>query len=105
MEKKNDGAQEDDADEGEAEHSVPAESTRPSRTNISAVVESLNLKCGIAGLGRACQRLIDYGRLQYLRHNLFDGIDVANVGIFHYVSPQTTPQNALLVATRMKAVQ
>ncbi|CAJ1966699.1 unnamed protein product [Cylindrotheca closterium] len=102
----NGGAEaEDDADEGEAEHSLPTESTRPSRSNISAVVESLDLKCGIAGLGRACQRLIDYGRLQYLRHNLFDGIDVANVRIFHYVPPQTTPQNALLVATRMKAVQ
>lgn len=103
-EEKVEGPQQEDVEDGEAEHSVPRELLRPSRTNISAVVESLNLKCGIAGLGRACQRLIDHGRLQYLRHNLFEGIDSAHLGLFHYVPPGTTPQNALLVATRMKAV-
>ena len=96
--------EEADDDDGEAEHSVQSELLKPSRTNISAIVESLNLQCGIAGLGRACQRLIDHGRLQYLRHNLFEGDDSANVGLCHYVPPQTTPQNALLVATRIKAV-
>jgi hypothetical protein len=29
------------------------------------------LPCGVQGLGRACQRLIDYGRCEYLNHVIF----------------------------------
>jgi hypothetical protein len=68
-------------------------------TSVTNVVESLNLDCGPQGLGRACQRLIDYGRLCYLRHVLFPGC--AEPGkLLHYVPGHVTPQNAALIASR-----
>lgn len=67
--------------------------------SILKIVESLNLKCGPQGLGRACQRLIDYGRLQYMKHSLFPG--ASNSGeLFYYVHEEVTPQNAALMAHR-----
>ena len=35
--------------------------------NIASIVNDLNLQCGVQGLGRMCQRLIDYGRCEYIR--------------------------------------
>ena len=78
-------------------------------TNISSIVKSLKLNCGIQGLGRACQRLIDFGRLQYLQHDVFGadcilgnsrtGKDVI-IDLCHYTTPQVSPQNAILRAYR-----
>jgi tRNA:m4X modification enzyme len=92
----------DDDQEAQADHTVP-EVTEPARINISTVVSSLQLACGVPGLGRACQRLIDYGRTEYLRNDLFEGKkdhQSTVTGLYHYVTPQTTPQNAVLVAYR-----
>lgn len=77
--------------------------------NIFEVVKELGLACGGNGLGRACQRLIDYGRCDYMRNNLFPSVSSggssSNNGAFdvsmcHYCSKDVTPQNALLVASR-----
>jgi tRNA:m4X modification enzyme len=70
--------------------------------SISKVVEALKLKCGVRGLGRACQRLIDYGRQEYLRNVLFAGD--GQVEMLHYVSDKVTPQNAALVACRNQSL-
>ncbi len=64
------------------------------RSNIFALSTELGLACGGKGLGRACQRLIDYGRCEYLRGRGF------NVKLCHYVPRDVTPQNALIVASR-----
>jgi tRNA:m4X modification enzyme len=85
-------------------------------TSISSVVKSLGLSCGIQGLGRACQRLIDYGRCEYLRHQVFhssnnninnhddddenDNDDEWVVNLSHYVSSAISPQNAIIWAYR-----
>ena len=63
---------------------------------ITSIVEELRLKCGVQGLGRACQRLIDYGRLEYIKHQLFP--TSTDVQLCHYVDSNITPQNALLKA-------
>ena len=86
---------------------------------VTKVVEALNLKCGAQGLGRACQRLIDYGRCEYLRRVIFDDTNQTNaasipndndvnpnhhnnshvkVELVYYVPESITPQNALLIA-------
>jgi tRNA:m4X modification enzyme len=96
-------------EEPQVDHAAPdGKDTDPpsARVNISAIVSSLNLACGVKGLGRVCQRLIDYGRREYLRNNLFRESDTEifdseeNFGLYHYVAPETTPQNAVLVAYR-----
>ena len=58
----------------------------------------LGLSCGGKGLGRAVQRIIDYGRCDYLKGRGF------KVNMVHYVPPDVTPQNALIVATRIQVV-
>jgi len=69
--------------------------------SISEVVRGLNLSCGIQGLGRACQRLIDYGRSRYIRNQIFKQEDKKTfVNLSHYVEPQVTPQNACLMGMR-----
>jgi len=74
-----------------------------SETNISPVVRELGLSCDIQGLGRACQRLIDYGRSEYINRNIFQTINneqtVVN-NLSQYVEPEVTPQNAILWAYR-----
>eukprot|EP00934_Nitzschia_sp_Nitz4_P002950 Nitzschia sp. Nitz4//scaffold195_size40117//32815//34534//NITZ4_007580-RA/size40117-processed-gene-0.17-mRNA-1//1//CDS//3329540377//2940//frame0 len=66
-------------------------------TSISNVVESLKLKCGIQGLGRACQRLIDYGRVNYLQSNVLTKHgNLATTELFHYVPSTVSPQNACM---------
>jgi tRNA:m4X modification enzyme len=69
-------------------------------TNVTKIVEGLKLKCGAQGLGRACQRLIDYGRCEYLRHVIFSNSNsrTVNVELKYYVPDSITPQNAVLIA-------
>jgi tRNA:m4X modification enzyme len=62
---------------------------------ISQVVQKLNLSCGVHGLGRCCQRIIDYGRVVYIREVL--GFPYADV--IHFVDESVTPQNALLIGS------
>jgi len=61
--------------------------------SVWRVLSTMGIKCGHRGLGRACQRLIDYGRCEYMRNELFTS---ANVKLCHYVDSSVTPQNALL---------
>lgn len=74
-------------------------------TNITKLVDALELKCGPCGLGRACQRLIDFGRKEYMKRELFGDEDEArtSVEMVHYVSDSVTPQNAVLIAYREPA--
>jgi hypothetical protein len=71
-------------------------------TSISSVVRDLDLTCGVQGLGRACQRLIDFGRYEYLRNQIFSNIEPHQkklvTKLSHYVPPKVTPQNAVLWA-------
>ena len=71
-------------------------------TSISPIVRELGLSCSIQGLGRACQRLIDYGRSQYIHKNIFGSSDKTAVvnNLTQYVDPKITPQNAILWAYR-----
>lgn len=70
---------------------------------LSSVVGDLGLACGTRGVGRACQRLIDYGRVEFMKHILFkDGSGSSGERVTtmkHYVDPDVTPQNALLCST------
>lgn len=62
---------------------------------VSRITSLMNLKCGAEGLGRACQRLIDYGRCEYIRKELLG--DNGRVSLSHYVDKNITPQNAMLL--------
>lgn len=65
--------------------------------NITFIVKSLKLQCGLEGLGRACQRLIDYGRHRYIQEHLFPSEhDTQQNGLYYYVDSNVTPQNLLL---------
>lgn len=48
-----------------------------------------------AKFGRMCKRLLDWGRLEFLRREL--GLETE---LAHYCSPETSPENALLIAWR-----
>ncbi len=63
--------------------------------SVTKVSNSIKLKCGPQGLGRACQRLIDYGRCEFLKNRLL-GDTPGEVKMCHYVKSDVTPQNALL---------
>lgn len=71
---------------------------------ISPIVHGLGLSCSIQGLGRACQRLIDYGRSEYIHNNIFgsNNESVLVNKLTQYVDPEVTPQNAILWAYRKK---
>jgi tRNA:m4X modification enzyme len=71
-----------------------------SEVTAPKVAEAMKLQCGAQGLGRACQRLIDYGRQEYMRHVLFADIPPSNVRLLYYVPTSVSPQNAMLVANR-----
>lgn len=68
----------------------------PQDMSVTRVASSLGLQCGPQGLGRACQRLIDYGRCEYMRNEVFSSPH-SKVSIVHYVEPHITPQNAMLL--------
>jgi len=84
------------------ENKVNIDATNSSETNISAIVRELGLSCSIQGLGRACQRLIDYGRSEYIHQNIFQTNNKGTVvnNLSQYVGPEITPQNAILWAYR-----
>ena len=98
----------------DCEHSASASRKRENQAALGVieVVRALNLSCGVQGLGRACQRLIDYGRREYLRNELFavsedddeachqNKPESAFVDLCYYVPADVTPQNAVLLAKR-----
>ena len=92
----------DEMDEGHGSPQQLDVTPHPSRCDvfkIAFIVEQLQLPCGVVGLGRACQRLIDYGRKEYMHTEIFH--DCAHPpAILHYVPPSVTPQNALLAASK-----
>jgi tRNA:m4X modification enzyme len=104
-----DGSQSGADNNADSEHANPREGSRSGDTgralNVTRVVEALNLRCGAQGLGRACQRLIDYGRREYLRKVIFfddetNQSSANNVQLLYYVPDSVTPQNAALIAHR-----
>lgn len=78
------------------EHCASCSASDRSPMSLHSIVEALHLRCKAQGLGRACQRLIDFGRQEYLRKVLFRD---AHVELLHYVGSKTTPQNAVLIAS------
>ena len=76
------------------EHSSAVEDSS-SFDSLSSVVQELGLGCGVQGLGRACQRILDAGRCHYMKQQLFP--PGSTVRLCHYVAPSTTPQNAVLI--------
>lgn len=86
-------------EEEHGKRSIENDNDRKDPMNASAIISSLGLdSLGPEGLGRACQRLLDQGRLEYMQDNLFQ--NDADVEIFHYIPSNVTPQNAVLVARR-----
>lgn len=91
------GDNEDDDDEEAPEHGKFVVDDRKDPTSVVSIIQHLGLaSLGPQGLGRACQRLLDQGRLEYMRQVL--GHD--EVEMFHYVPSSVTPQNAVLISYR-----
>ena len=79
----------------------PSSSVDHNIYSTTSIVRDLGFSCGPQGFGRVCQRLIDYGRLLFMKHHLFlaeagCNDELPNVDLCHYVSEDITPQNALL---------
>jgi tRNA:m4X modification enzyme len=85
------------------EHGSIAMDDEKDPLNVSSICKSLGLSCGSKGLGRACQRLLDQGRCEFMRQILFcySDKDECRIEMFHYVPPTVTPQNAVLIAHRV----
>lgn len=95
---KSNSTRQDDGPVSDTDHPAPTEADEHGSTSVSSVVKTLKLQCGIQGLGRACQRLIDYGRLEYLRREIFvDSESRDCVEMCHYVPSEVSPQNACLI--------
>eukprot|EP01082_Thalassiosira_pseudonana_P010577 g9329.t1 g9329 contig36:346158-347936(+) len=97
----------DTTDEAKEEHHSNVVEEKGSATHIFEVVSRLGLLCGGSGLGRVCQRVIDYGRCDYIKRQLFSSSrgngSTSNddtVSLLHYVQSGITPQNALILATK-----
>eukprot|EP00977_Amphora_coffeiformis_P000459 scaffold115_cov172-Amphora_coffeaeformis.AAC.5 len=70
---------------------------------IGRIVDSLGLTCGAQGLGRCCQRLIDHGRREYLQQVLFTNSPDSSTNLVHYVLPDVTPQNAVILGRKYRS--
>jgi tRNA:m4X modification enzyme len=87
-------------DDAHGEHSVAE--LGDAINSISDVVKALGLACGVQGLGRACQRLIDHGRCEYMRCVLLPEEQESGscvTELCHYVPADVTPQNAVLISS------
>lgn len=69
--------------------------------SITAVAEGLG--CGTRGLGRACQRLIDHGRREYIHQILGSKTDM-KVEMLRYIPDSVSPQNTALIGYRKSQV-
>lgn len=83
------------------EHSMGKADDFKDTCSASSIVQALGLSCGVQGLGRACQRLLDFGRCEYLQKKIFAQESV--VELCHYVPMDVTPQNALIIVHRKVA--
>jgi len=96
------GNDEDDTADVEEKEEHPTYETveegarRDNVRNITHIVKSLKLKCGVKGLGRACQRLIDHGRCKFMEEKLFNPVATQSDALCHYVNSNVTPQNAMM---------
>ena len=71
------------------------------KCNISNIITAGKLPCGPNGFGRVCQRIIDYGRCEYMKNKVFGDEAVpegnrAVIEMCHYTRDDVTPQNAIL---------
>eukprot|EP00549_Striatella_unipunctata_P008538 CAMPEP_0118680062 /NCGR_PEP_ID=MMETSP0800-20121206/4138_1 /TAXON_ID=210618 ORGANISM="Striatella unipunctata, Strain CCMP2910" /NCGR_SAMPLE_ID=MMETSP0800 /ASSEMBLY_ACC=CAM_ASM_000638 /LENGTH=244 /DNA_ID=CAMNT_0006576133 /DNA_START=66 /DNA_END=801 /DNA_ORIENTATION=- len=100
-----DPKEDNDDEEVDIEHGTPG-STNTQLSgfpNATSIVKALQLKCGIRGFGRACQRLIDHGRVEYMneflnKKSFLDHKRNFKTRMFHYIEESVTPQNLLLSA-------
>ncbi len=101
-------AVDDVLDQPDSENQKSFEVPKDPNTSIYSIVKHLDLACGISGLGKACQRLIDYGRCEYMRQVLFfrqdEHIENSQVDICSFVPSSITPQNTLLRAFRKSCI-
>jgi tRNA:m4X modification enzyme len=81
---------------GDDDHKHLVVHDESSETGIKQIVMEAKICCGVRGLGRACQRIIDYGRREYMRDVL--GFRRSS-HILYYVDESVTPQNALLIGS------
>ena len=77
--------------------------------SLSSIILHGGLLCNVHGIGRACQRLLDYGRCKYIEHELEFGSSCSTsalsaVALCHYVPEAVTPQNAALVCYKMETL-
>ena len=101
LEERKESAEPDRDNELQEEHKDNTTEEEKGRyPNIFKVVTDMGLSCGGALLARACQRLIDYGRCEYMRKNIFSSSESYKIELKHYVSRDVTPQNALIIASR-----
>ena len=93
------------------EHSTYTEDASKDMFTLSAIVDRACLICDVQGVGRACQRLLDYGRCKYMENELQLGgsgdqsFTACQVELCHYVPSSITPQNAILVSYKTLAVE
>jgi tRNA:m4X modification enzyme len=75
--------------------------------NVAKIAAAIQVEP--AELGRACQRLIDFGRREFMQSRIFTSdaesptarcSSESTVELVHYVPPEVTPQNALLLGWR-----
>jgi tRNA:m4X modification enzyme len=94
-----DGHSKQEEEEGASEHKSVQDSGKDP-LNVNSIVQSLQLQCGVQSLGRACQRLLDYGRCEYMREVVFHNEPGTHVEMVHYVSTDITLQNTVLLGCR-----
>lgn len=67
--------------------------------NVGITAVADGLECGTRGLGRACQRLIDYGRREYI-HQILGSESDMKVEMLRYTPDSVSPQNTALIGYR-----
>jgi tRNA:m4X modification enzyme len=84
------------------EHATALDGSSNESISLSSIIQHTGLSCDVHGVGRACQRILDYGRCKYVENELEFGARfplnaTSSVELCHYVSDAVTPQNAALV--------
>ena len=97
----------DSSDDGiKEEHTCNISDGRWKGRTIFDIAIELGLSLGGNSVGRACQRIIDHGRCDYIENELFKLADPKfsnssfTASLKHYVDRNVTPQNALIIASR-----
>ncbi|GAX20912.1 tRNA:m4X modification enzyme [Fistulifera solaris] len=98
MEPTIDGSDDDEGDDNR-HYTSPGNDKNDLLKSVSITAVADGLDCGTRGLSRACQRLIDYGRREYIHQILGNASDL-NVEMLRYTPDEITPQNTALIGYR-----